>query len=108
MNVDGTITDIETYDQETRRGWVTITRVWLEDHHDRPGEPKSPPTLWALDYANTRSHDWAELIADAFRPGDRVLADVDEHLATGRAADQPSRAYIATRGIDLTHSNKRS
>lgn len=106
MNVDGTITNIETYDQETRRGWVTITRVWLEDHHDRPGEPKSPPTLWALDYADTRTHNWADLIADAFSVGDRVLAEVDEHLATERSAHQPDRAYITTRGNDLTHSNK--
>ena len=107
MLVTGHIIDIEPLEQETRRGLVSLTRVWLEDRHDAPNQPATPPTLWALDYPTTAARDWETIIAAAFAIGDRVLAHVDDHLATARLITDPGRAYITTRGHDLARSPRR-
>ena len=107
MLVTGHIIDIEYLEQETRRGLVPLTRVWIEDRHDAPNQPATPPTLWALDYSTTGARQWEDIITAAFTTGDRVIAEADDHLATARSDVDPQRAYITARGHDLARAARR-
>ena len=106
MLVRGHIDHVHTIDIDSRRGPVSLTSVWLVDHHDHVPATKQPPTLYEVQFLNDKTHDWAHAITSRFHEGDRVLALVrdDVETATATSIDGDQRAYIKARGIDLALS----
>lgn len=106
MLIRGHIDHAHHADIDSRRGPVTLTSVWLVDHHDHVPATKQPPTLYEVQFLNDKTHDWATAIDSEFRDGDRVLALVrdDVETATTTNTEGHQRTYIRTRGIDLALS----
>lgn len=106
MLIRGHIDHVHSADIESRRGPVTLTSVWLVDHHDHVPVTKQPPTLYEVQFVDDKTTDWASTIASRFNDGDRVLAVVrdDIETATSTSAAGDIRAYIKARGLDLALS----
>lgn len=106
MLIRGHIDHVHISDLDTRRGPVSLTSVWLVDHHDHVPATKQHPTLYEVQFLNDKGHDWAHAITSRFHDGDRVLALVrdDVETATTTSTEGHQRTYIRTRGIDLALS----
>src|SRR5699024_6872773 len=98
--IRGHIDHVPTTEIDSRRGPVTLTSVWLVDHHDHVPATKQPPTLYEIQFLNDKIHDWAHAITTRFHDNDRVLALVrdDVETATTNSTDGHTRTYIKTRG----------
>ena len=107
MLIRGNIDHVFSTDLDSRRGPVTLTSVWIVDHHDHVPATKQSPTMYEVQYLNDKLHDWQHAITTRFDDGDRVLAIVRDDVETAISADadgQP-RSYIKARGIDLALSS---